>query len=247
MRVIYKATCLTNSKSYIGKDSNWPSRVKAHKCYALTQDSNDVFHRAIRKYGWENFKWEILEIVGDDDLDKLEQHHIKEHNTFYLTGHGYNMTLGGEGHRGSKHLNRLWKIIDPEGRVSCIKGLKDYCRKKGWFYEAANQYARNGAPFQDHFIIKVDQEDFELPEWWTPDFKEQRRSTWKENNKQSCKESLKKRPIRWHLQNEDGRIYLTNNLKKLCRDRFVNYDAMSHLVQRDGWTCKKLDNFKDIS
>lgn len=53
----------------------------------------------MRKYGIENFKWEIIECgVVIENLNERETYYILQHNScILLGGHGYNMTLGGDG------------------------------------------------------------------------------------------------------------------------------------------------------
>lgn len=94
---IYKATNKIDNKSYIGFDCNWPYRKTAHK-HAVKRGSNLVFHNAIRKHGWNNFDWEIVEQSDNKDflLNIQEEHYIKKYNTHYIYGNGYNMTYGGE-------------------------------------------------------------------------------------------------------------------------------------------------------
>jgi len=93
---IYKATNKVNGKSYIGFDSKWPCRQWSHKCAAFTNNSQLTFHRAIRKYGWDNFAWEVIHQSDDKEitLNEMERKFILEHDTFH---NGYNMTFGGEG------------------------------------------------------------------------------------------------------------------------------------------------------
>lgn len=99
---IYKATNTINGKVYIGFDSNYPSRIKGHKISALKKYSDTHFHKAIRKYGWDNFTWEIIyqSIDGNHTLNVMEGYFITEHDSYYT---GYNMTLGGEGSLGHKY------------------------------------------------------------------------------------------------------------------------------------------------
>lgn len=110
---------MANGKSYIGFSSHWPDRVKLHESAAKT-GSNFLFHKAIRKYGFENFKWDVLYQSKDyvHTLKSMEPHFIEEYDTFY--GEGYNMTLGGEGAcgavRSDETRNRLkaaWKKRAP--------------------------------------------------------------------------------------------------------------------------------------
>ena len=64
-----------------------------------------AFHKAIEKYGWDNFEHTILvkNVPTVDIANEYEKYYIKELNTFYKNGHGYNLTLGGEGTDGWEH------------------------------------------------------------------------------------------------------------------------------------------------
>lgn len=53
--------------------------------------------RAVKKYGWDNFRHDILCVVHSKELaDLFEQHYISKYNTFDRN-HGYNLTKGGGG------------------------------------------------------------------------------------------------------------------------------------------------------
>ena len=101
---IYKCTNILTGESYIGYDSNWPSRRTKHLYDYLNEKSKNYkchFYRAIRKYGIENFAWEILYQSWDKEhcLNTMESFFIEEYNSF---NKGYNMTKGGEGTLGKK-------------------------------------------------------------------------------------------------------------------------------------------------
>ena len=91
---IYKFTNQLNNKIYIGQTTtSMEDRLKKH----LNQlDDNTYFHRAIQKYGIENFS---LEIVDDNiplnELDDREKYWIKITDAYYTSGKGYNLTKGG--------------------------------------------------------------------------------------------------------------------------------------------------------
>ena len=100
MNTIYKVTNKVNGKAYIGFDSKWPSRKSVHMCEAITRKNKKYpLYRAIRKYGPDNFEWEVLYQSEDREhtLNVVENKMILEHNTHFRDGHGYNMTFGGEG------------------------------------------------------------------------------------------------------------------------------------------------------
>lgn len=126
MKVIYKATNTINDKCYIGVDSNWPHRKHAHKC-AVKRGSQLLFHKAIRKYGWENFKWEIIEESENIDLllNEREEFYIRLNNSYHLDGNGYNMTYGGEATLGwsPSEETKLKISISNKGRKAWNKGL----------------------------------------------------------------------------------------------------------------------------
>jgi len=86
--IIYKTTNLINEKIYIGLDrKNDPKYL----------GSGLLLNKAIKKYGIENFKKEILEYCkNEEELNKREKYWIKKldsQNTII----GYNIAYGGEG------------------------------------------------------------------------------------------------------------------------------------------------------
>ena len=94
MGIIYKATNAVNGKSYIGQ-SIYPLAKRAEEHRRDVMRGRDCkFHRAIRKYGFNNFTFEEIEVIPDGLLDEREIYWIAYYDTFK---HGYNSTLGGGG------------------------------------------------------------------------------------------------------------------------------------------------------
>lgn len=60
----------------------------------MRTNDNAIFHKALKKYGKENFYWEVLGEYDDDKLDYWENFWIEEKESFYTLGKGYNMTKG---------------------------------------------------------------------------------------------------------------------------------------------------------
>lgn len=89
---IYLITNKINNMQYIGQSIDIEERFYRH---SLAHD-NCYFHNAVKKYGWNNFKTEILEKCLPDKkiLNELEKKYIKQYNT--LMPNGYNMTIGGD-------------------------------------------------------------------------------------------------------------------------------------------------------
>jgi len=86
--IIYKTTNVINKKIYIGQDSNDNPKYLG---------SGLLLHKAIKKYGKDNFKKEVLEVCSDRKcLNKQEIYWIK----FYKATDkeiGYNISEGGTG------------------------------------------------------------------------------------------------------------------------------------------------------
>ena len=88
---IYKITNTLNGKFYIGKTmKSLTTRFYNHHYDAIKRNSTSYFHRAIRKYGKENFMIEEIEIC-ESDLGNREMFWISKLNPHY------NQTLGGDG------------------------------------------------------------------------------------------------------------------------------------------------------
>ena len=96
---IYKITNIENKKVYIGKSTNIEQRWKYHKQHYLsTIESNKPLYKAFRKYGIDNFTFEIIEYLDKDYEEKSnerEKYWIRYYNSYGHTG--YNATPGGDG------------------------------------------------------------------------------------------------------------------------------------------------------
>ena len=93
---IYKITNLCNNKCYIGQSRNINKRWAGHKAAAYDK-TNKGYHyplyKAFRKYGLNNFQFEIIEECLIKDLDEKEIYWIDTLKP------EYNQTTGGEGHK----------------------------------------------------------------------------------------------------------------------------------------------------
>ena len=98
MGYIYKVECLVNHKVYIGLTNvsvqhRWTEHIGA----SFNPDHSDyefAFHRAIRKYGVDNFQVETIDIGSGEELKEKEKYWIKFYDSY---NKGYNCTLGGDG------------------------------------------------------------------------------------------------------------------------------------------------------
>lgn len=165
--IVYKHTS-PSGKVYIGITKKSPkSRWNNGKGYA----SQQLFYRAIKKYGWDKFKHEILfENLTHDEACKKEIELIRFYKSQKLS---YNQTDGGEGFLGfskpgwnkgipcseemKKHLSKLAKE----------RGISQEQRKKMIDAERAREYkhtqeirdkiskARKGMKFSEEHIRHI--------------------------------------------------------------------------------------------
>lgn len=114
--VIYKTINLINDKFYIGKDKNNNPNYLG---------SGILLKKAIKKYGRENFKKEIIEYCENiKQLSKREIYYIKKYKAIE---NGYNIAIGGEGgphFKGHKHSKKTKELI--KKKQSIMRADKDF-------------------------------------------------------------------------------------------------------------------------
>lgn len=105
MQGIYKVTNILNGKIYVGKSVDIQARWTTHLRESMIDDKQwqanyrgvkTPFHAAIRKYGADNFTFEVIEECAFEQLNDREKYWIK---TLDATNKekGYNVTIGGDG------------------------------------------------------------------------------------------------------------------------------------------------------
>lgn len=106
---IYKIINNINNKIYIGQSIHIEQRISEHKSESKLDSPNrlaynSIIHKAIRKYGWNNFSWEIIEECSIAQLDDRERYWIAYFNS--LVPNGYNILIGGQAYRkDNNHIN----------------------------------------------------------------------------------------------------------------------------------------------
>lgn len=104
---IYKFENLVNGKKYIGQSVNIERRYKDHIVRAKNNFINNTeydssLHKAMRKYGINNFSFEILEECEKIELNEKERYWIAHYNSYHK---GYNETSGGDANEHSVKFN----------------------------------------------------------------------------------------------------------------------------------------------
>ena len=89
---IYKITNLINGKSYVGQSIDINRRFRNHRCVAFSENNHKYSYplsQAFRKYGLENFSFQILEECPDDLLNEREHHYYSLYQPEYCLSSPY--------------------------------------------------------------------------------------------------------------------------------------------------------------
>lgn len=109
---LYKTTNLVNSKVYVGVhstdklDDGYIGLGVSYQCCAV---GSWPFHRAVKKYGYENFRREILEFF-DSVEDALVREREVVNEVWVMNPSTYNVALGGK-------INNTFGLSEEEKRV----------------------------------------------------------------------------------------------------------------------------------
>jgi group I intron endonuclease len=124
--IIYKVTNIINGNCYIGKTvQSLEIRKSCHFSDLKRNEYTSYFHNALRKYGSENFEWDIIHRTNNEDhLNELEKFYIKFYRAKVKV---YNRTDGGDGISGYKFSDDIKNKIS-----NSLKGFKhtEETRKK---------------------------------------------------------------------------------------------------------------------
>lgn len=105
---IYKITNKINGKLYIGQSVDILRRWRNEKSRSCQKNSTEyysVLSKAFRKYGIENFSFEIVEESSIEELDKQERFWANYYNSY--VPNGYNVAECG---RTSNHKKPEWLV-----------------------------------------------------------------------------------------------------------------------------------------
>jgi group I intron endonuclease len=106
MGFIYKIIHNESGKVYVGQTTQDINR--RWKDHSKSQSNCTYLRNALKKYGTDAFKYEIICIVFDEDLDEFEADYIIRHNC--IVPNGYNLKNGGNSIGGYHHQETKDKI-----------------------------------------------------------------------------------------------------------------------------------------
>ena len=219
---IYKFQNQINNHIYIGQSINIEKRYKDHMYAAYNpnaSDYNSQFHQAIRKYGIENFSFEILEQVPEEEYSRelinfLECHYIELYDSYH---NGYNATPGG-GYTGEANIMRGEK----NGRALLTEADVHYIRE---CYNAHIPFKNVYNEFKD----KISKRGFQNI-WW---FK-----TWS----YICPEYYTKENKYWHSHQakanssevaaKNQRVFSVDEVLQARQNFYINHMSIQQIYQQ---------------
>ena len=97
MGYIYLITNIETKKQYVGQTvcKDVERRWAQHK-WPSNRNLGTYLSNAFKKYGIDNFKFQIICICFDEDCNRFEQEYIIKFST--LSPNGYNIESGGNNH-----------------------------------------------------------------------------------------------------------------------------------------------------
>lgn len=128
--------CITSvdGKCYVGSAKNVENRIKQHR-YGRSDRARTAIHAAIKKYGWEYFKVEILEETCPLLRNDRENYWINIKNS--LAPNGYNLVLADYTYLTQEQINRRSEgrrkfDSSPEGKKSNSERSKRVWQSEGF-------------------------------------------------------------------------------------------------------------------
>lgn len=154
---IYKYTG-PNGKSYIGQ-TIYSLKERAKTSNGSGYSNCTIFFRAIQKYGFENFKSEILGEFLIKELDEKEKFFIEKENT--MQPNGYNIKPGGANafEKGKVRKERINQFDLNGNFIKSYESLRVAAEDNNTSYQAISAVLRRIRKQHNSFIYRYDGEE----------------------------------------------------------------------------------------
>ncbi len=138
---IYRITCLSNGKIYIGSATDIRVRWNRHR-YDLRKHihKNHYLQNAWKKYGEEDFVFEVVEEVLEVEQIVVKEQTWLNNTRCYDRQIGFNTRTIAESNRGVKRRSsatladkhsKNWIVITPTGESQTVRNLEQFCKGQG--------------------------------------------------------------------------------------------------------------------
>lgn len=162
MTGIYKITNLINDHCYIGQAVDIKRRWSEHRSVAFNSSKNQynyAIYRAIRKYGLDNFSFDVIEECEENQLNEKEKYWIEFYNSYK---NGYNETKGGD--FSSNHWDKTVNQYDLNGSfINSFYSIRKASRETGIDDSLIGRCCRHEIVHAGRFLWAYDGEEPKIP------------------------------------------------------------------------------------
>ena len=202
--IIYCYYCIPTGKKYIGQTVYEERRKRQHR-HDCKRGIDNKFYRAVRKYGWDQFIYGIIEEYEIEFLAEKEIHYINHYDTY---NNGYNSTTGGDGVGGCSPSKETRKKMSESA-----KNRKGIPSNKKYFTEEEKREAKRKRDREYQQRTKGKRKEY-MKEWREKNMDYLKE--YKEKNKERDKLTWKKhREKNKEKRNEYSKWYWHNVVKPL--------------------------------
>lgn len=200
--IIYCYYCIPTGKKYMGQTVHEERRKRQHR-HDCKRGVDNKFYRAVRKYGWHQFIYGIMEEYEIEFLTEKEIHYINHYDTY---NNGYNSTTGGDGVGGCSPSEETRKKMSESA-----KNRK--CNNKKYVIEEEKREAKRKRDREYQQKIKERRKEY-MKEWRANN--QDKIKKWNEENKDYLKDLRKRsRDQNKEKRNEYSKWYWHNVVKPL--------------------------------
>lgn len=230
--VIYKLTS-PNGKCYIGQTRDVESRFRSYRTLHKRVHSQRKIYNALKKYGPENFTYEIIqECLNQNELNDAEIHWIEK---FDSIANGYNLMTGGSYGTHSEETRR---------KLSEAHTGKKWSDERRLAYENSEYVFK---PSDDH-LKKLhsgrDKADPGMKGKSQSDYQKECASKALRGKKKSAEHKMKlskvKQRFNYVIISPEGTVFETTNLHKFCKEHELSTGNMTqnclHGKYYKGWS-----------
>lgn len=150
---IYKITNKINNKVYIGQSTNIFNRWNEHRYKAKTEDK--PLYKAFKRYGIENFTFEIIEECPIIKLNEREIYWIKYYDSY---NHGYNLTPGGDYSSKTQRIVSEEDVVNIRKRRLLAENFSDVYKDYQYINQSTFKNIWQGISYTDVYVKDFDKE-----------------------------------------------------------------------------------------
>lgn len=233
---IYKITNTKNLKAYIGWTSrNASIRIKEH-LYKNNQKTTSLLSSAVAKYGADSFKSEVIYQSLDYEHSRvIERDFIIQHNSLANTlgGHGYNIDLGGKGHKRSSESIKK-QSLKMKGR----KHSQEHINKRKMYGENNPMYGKTGEKSSWWGRSHTEETKKKISESRTGKFTGTNHPNYGKKSPENVVQAIKdKNSKSYKIIFEDGSSEIIKNLSAYCRKYNIS-NIVFLRYHKNGWLYK---------